>query len=194
MLDQTQAAEAMIEAARFFHSRGWLLGTCGNLSVQLAPDQILVTPSGKDKSRLKPDDFLIVDAQGHTQKGKASEELAVHREIYRLTPARAVYHVHSISNNLASYRWHDQGHVPIEGIEMIKGIAGKTLHDKVRLPIVANHHEMPALAASVAAAVTADVPAVLVYQHGIYAWGNDPDAARRHVEIFEFLLEYLVKR
>lgn len=198
MLNESDAAQAMIEAAQFFHSRGWLLGTCGNLSVQLStdPQRILVTPSGKDKSRLKAADFLLVDGQGASVsgQGKASDELTVHREIYRLTPARAVYHVHSIANNLASYRWREQGHVLFEDIEMIKGISGKTLHDRVRLPIVANHQEMGALAASVAAAVTLEVPAVLVYQHGIYAWGNEPDVARRHIEIFEFLLEYMVAR
>jgi methylthioribulose-1-phosphate dehydratase len=53
---------------------------------------------------------------------------------------------------------------------------------------------MPDLAESVAAALRPGVPAVLVYQHGIYAWGDQPDAARRHVEIFEFLLDYVVRR
>jgi len=67
------------------------------------------------------------------------------------------------------------------------------LHDRVHLPVVANSQDMPTLAQSVAAAVTAEVPAVLVYQHGIYAWGRDAEAARRHIEIFEFLLQYNVE-
>ncbi|MBX3168650.1 MAG: methylthioribulose 1-phosphate dehydratase [Candidatus Eremiobacteraeota bacterium] len=195
--DSAAAAKSMVEAARFFHSRGWLMGTCGNLSVQLhrVPQRILVTPSGKDKSRLDTDDFLLVDERGLslTGAGRASEELSVHQEIYRLTEASAVFHVHSIANNLASRLWFEAGQVVLEGVEMIKGIAGKTLNDRVHLPIVANFHEMPALARSVAAAVSQDVPAVLVYQHGIYAWGRDAEAARRHIEIFEFLLEYRVE-
>ena len=195
--DSGAAAQSMVEAAQFFHSRGWLMGTCGNLSVQLhrVPQRILVTPSGKDKSRLDPEDFLLVDERGMslTGAGRASEELSVHQEIYRLTEAKAVFHVHSLSNNLASRIWLNEGHVTLEGVEMVKGIAGKTLHDKVLLPIVANSHDMPALARSVAAAVTSDVPAVLVYQHGIYAWGRDAEAARRHIEIFEFLLQYAVE-
>ena len=195
--DSGAAARSMVEAAQFFHSRGWLMGTCGNLSVQLhrVPQRILVTPSGKDKSRLQADDFLLVDERGYslTGAGRASEELSVHQEIYRLTEASAVFHVHSISNNLASRLWFESGHVVLEGIEMIKGIAGKPLHDRVHLPVVANSQDMPTLAQSVAAAVTAEVPAVLVYQHGIYAWGRDAEAARRHIEIFEFLLQYSVE-
>mgnify|MGYP003600774949 CR=1 FL=1 len=195
--DSGAAARSMVEAAQFFHSRGRLMGTCGNLSVQLhrVPQRILVTPSGKDKSRLQADDFLLVDERGYslTGAGRASEELSVHQEIYRLTEASAVFHVHSISNNLASRLWFESGHVVLEGIEMIKGIAGKPLHDRVHLPVVANSQDMPTLAQSVAAAVTAEVPAVLVYQHGIYAWGRDAEAARRHIEIFEFLLQYSVE-
>ena len=191
-----QAAQSMLEASQFFHQRGWLLGTCGNLSVKIAPDRVLVTPSGRDKSRLRPDDFLLVDDQGVTvadQDGKASEELAVHQQIYRLTSARAVYHVHSVPNNLASHLWRQQGYVLLEGIEMIKGIAGKTLHDQVHLPIASNHQCMTELAQSVAEVLRPDVPAVLVHQHGIYAWGDLPDVARRHIEIFEFLLDYVVR-
>jgi len=173
------------------------LGTCGNLSVRLQsePQRLLVSPSGKDKSRLRPEDFLLLDEQGKTLQGtgKASDEVGVHQEIYRLSGAGAVFHVHSISNNLASRIWFESGHVPLEGVEMIKGISGKTLHDRVLLPVVANSQDMPGLARSVAAAVGSEAPGVLVYQHGIYAWGKDADAARRHVEIFEFLLEYAVQ-
>jgi methylthioribulose-1-phosphate dehydratase len=195
--DGRAAAKSMVDAARFFHSRGWLMGTCGNLSVQLhrVPQRILVTPSGKDKSRLQPEDFLLVDERGQSldRSGKASEELSVHQEIYRLTEATAVFHVHSVSNNLASRLWLEAGQVILEDIEMIKGISGKTLHDRIQLPIVSNSQDMRSLAQSVAAAVGPECPAVLVYQHGIYAWGQNAETARRHVEIFEFLLEYAVK-
>ena len=197
LLDSTPAATAMLEAAAFFHSRGWLLGTCGNLSVQLQsdPQRLLVSPSGKDKSRLRPEDFLLLDEHGQTLQGtgKASDEVGVHREIYRLSEAGAVFHVHSVSNNLASRLWFEKGHVALEGVEMIKGISGKNLHDRILLPVVANSQDMPGLARSVAAAVGSEVPAVLVYQHGIYTWGKDAEAARRHIEIFEFLLEYAVR-
>ena len=189
------AAQAMLAAADFFHQQGWLLGTCGNLSIQLTPKRLLVTPSGRDKSPLQLDDLLIVDERGANVLGlgKATAELSVHQEIYRRTSARAVYHVHSIPNNLASRLWRQQGQVVFEGIEMIKGIAGKALYDRISLPIAANHDGMGELAALVAQALSVDVPAVLVYQHGIYAWGDSPETARRHVEIFEFLLDYVVR-
>jgi Ribulose-5-phosphate 4-epimerase and related epimerases and aldolases len=34
------------------------------------------------------------------------------------------------------------------------------------------------------------VPGVLIRNHGIYAWGESPLAAKRHLEAFEFLFQY----
>lgn len=194
---RSQGCESMISAGRFFQQRGWLLGTCGNLSVKYQEDpvRILVTKSGRDKSRLRPSDFLAVDenSQAVEHPDKASEELAVHQVIYRRTTAQAVYHIHSKDNNLASRLWAAQGYVEFSGMEMIKGLSGKILGDTVRLPIVANSHDMKALAQSVDQGLDPTVPAVLVYQHGLYAWGDHFETTRRHVEIFEFLLEYVVE-
>ena len=191
-------SQEMIDAARFFSQRGWLLGTCGNLSVrtQEEPLEVLATPSGRDKSQLRPEDFVRVDAQGNSlvEGRKASAELGVHLAVYRRKAAGAVYHVHSIWNNLAGHLWGGQGYVEFAGVEMIKGLAGKTLHSVVRLPIVANSDDMAELAAHVDAGFSPDCPAVLVHQHGLYAWGDSAGDARRHVEILEFLLEFHVRR
>ena len=194
-MSKSEAAETMIEAARWFHQQGWLLGTCGNLSIQLHPlpdATYLVTPSGRDKGRLRVEDFLEVDSEGKSlqQGGKASEELAVHLAIYRATGCKAIYHVHSIADNLVSRLWHAERGVTFLDIEMIKGVAGKCLEDPLRLPIVNNHSDMSLLARQVSEGLVEGTPAVLVYQHGIYAWGDSPDAARRHLEIFEFLCAY----
>lgn len=196
-IPQDTAAQAILEAVAFFHQRGWLMGTSGNLSILLSQPArtMLVTPSGRDKSRILQSDLLLVDAQGQVLQGqgKASEELSVHREIYQRTEARAIYHVHSVPNNLASRWFRDQGQVIFEDIEMIKGLAGKTLYDRVALPIASNHQEMDRLAESVARNLRPEVPGVLVYQHGLYAWGQTPDEARRHVEIFEFMLDFVTR-
>jgi len=191
VISQAEAADSILTAARFFHERGWLLGTCGNLSVKLSetPPRILVTPSGRDKSRLSSEDLLLLEGDNRTPG--ASAELDVHLGIYTGTSARAVYHVHTVPNNLASHL--HEGAVVFEGIEMVKGLEGKTLHDRVELPIAENSDDMGQLARQVEAAMRPGVPGVLVRRHGLYAWGDTPEAARRHVEIFEFMLDYVVR-
>ncbi len=56
-------------------------------------------------------------------------------------------------------------------------------------PVVGNSQDMAALADAVEAARDPLVPAVVVADHGLYAWGADPLRARHHTEIVQWLLE-----
>lgn len=186
-------SETMAADAAMFWRRGWMLGTCGNLSVKLNDDplEMLVTASGVDKSQLSALDFLKVGAGLEIlapTPHKPSSEVTVHEVVYRHTPARACYHVHSVFNNLASQI--NDRFVDLTGVEMTKGLAGISLGDKVHLPIVENSRDMLQLAKNVEAGLDKRYPAVLVRLHGVYAWGADPVEARRHIEVIEFLLEY----
>ncbi|MEW6280565.1 MAG: methylthioribulose 1-phosphate dehydratase [Candidatus Eremiobacterota bacterium] len=190
---KADAVATMAEDAAEFHRRGWMLGTCGNMSVRLGHDplEMLVSASGIHKSRLGPDDFLRVGA-GVTllepSRHRPSSEVTVHEVIYRRTPARAVYHVHTVWNNLASQL--AGGPIVLRGVEMVKGLAGFALADTLEIPVVENSQDMQELARNVDAGLNPRCPAVAVRLHGVYSWGADLDEARRHVEVLEFLLEY----
>ncbi|HEY0366229.1 MAG TPA: class II aldolase/adducin family protein, partial [Pyrinomonadaceae bacterium] len=76
--------------------------------------------------------------------------------------------------------------------EMLKGLAGVSTHDYAEwLPILENSQDMVTLSDSVAQVLTEQPKAhgFLLRRHGLYTWGRDIAEARRHVEIFEFLLE-----
>jgi len=75
---------------------------------------------------------------------------------------------------------------------MLKGLAGVTSHDhREWLPIVENSQDMRALAETTSETLAAHPAAhgFLLKQHGLYTWGATLSAAKRHVEILEFLLE-----
>ena len=57
---------ALRAIGREFHSRRWSLGTSSNYSVVTGrnPLELLITASGKDKSALSDDDFVLVDSSG----------------------------------------------------------------------------------------------------------------------------------
>jgi methylthioribulose-1-phosphate dehydratase len=59
------------------------------------------------------------------------------------------------------------------------------------LPIVENSQDMPALAETIAQTLKEHKAAhgFLVKRHGLYSWGETVAQAKRHIEIFEFLLE-----
>jgi L-fuculose-phosphate aldolase len=76
-----------------------IAGNDGNISVRLGDDQILMTPSGISKGRMKPEDMVIVGPDGtlvQAMKGRVpSSEHRMHLEIYRRrADISAVVHAH----------------------------------------------------------------------------------------------------
>ncbi|MEM1350659.1 MAG: methylthioribulose 1-phosphate dehydratase [Myxococcota bacterium] len=195
---------SIITDAREFASRGWLLGTCGNLSARTSPDQFIVTASGRDKGRLTPDDFILcdLDAQplGEPVPGlKPSAETLLHAAIYRRFPdVGAVYHVHDVHAALCSHRDEALGHTALADVEMIKGLGVWDEGAAIQIPILANPAHIPELAMLVEAFLaqrgdSASVPAVNILRHGTYAWGADCFAAKRHTDSLGYLFEYAWK-
>lgn len=199
-LDFADVSSALCRVGRGFHDRGWILATSGNFSVRLSRDPLLLalTPSGADKAALRPDEILQVDANGSVVHGdgEPSAEAALHLLLVRLRDAGAVLHTHSVWSTLLSRRFADRGEIGIEGLEMLKALAGVGTHEhREWLPIVDNSQDMAVLGADVEQALErrADAHAFLIRGHGLYTWGKDLDQARRHVEALEFMLEVVAR-
>ena len=72
---------------------------------------------------------------------------------------------------------------------MLKGLEGIKSHEtSLSLPVVANNQDMQQLAETVKPHLKRQTWGIVVAGHGLYAWGETLKQARRHVEIFEFLL------
>jgi methylthioribulose-1-phosphate dehydratase len=191
-----EAAAHLGETGRFFHSRGWVLGTSGNLSAVLSRDplRLAMTASGRDKGRLGPQDFVEIDGQGAVLSGNArpSEESPLHLVAVAERDAGSVLHTHSVWATLLSDARAPEGGVRLSGWEMLKGLAGVRSHEHAEwVPIVQNSQDYAQLSADFAATLRShpDCHAVLLRGHGLYAWGRDVAEARRHIEILEFLFE-----
>lgn len=198
--DQREAAYRQLDDVKMtFARRDWFPGTSGNLSIKIKSDPLLfaVTASGKDKTKLTPEDYLIVD--GNSQpveetKLKPSAETLIHALVYKkFADAKACFHVHTISNNVLSELYYPQRAFSIQGQELIKGLGIWEENARITIPIVENYADIPTLAAAIEEVITPDVPGVLIRNHGIYAWGDSDLAAKRHLEAFEFLFEYHLK-
>ena len=73
---------------------------------------------------------------------------------------------------------------------MLKGLRGVTTHDtQIDLPIIANDQDLERLSSTAEQLLKQAPHGLLVAGHGLYAWGDSLQEARRHVEILEFLLE-----
>lgn len=91
------AAETLISHARRMNEVGLNQGTSGNLSVRLADEHFLITPSGVPYDRLEADDLVTVGLNGTVEgDGKPSSEWRIHRDLYLARgDAEAVLHAHS---------------------------------------------------------------------------------------------------
>ena len=187
----------LVAIAASFHARGWMLGTSGNLSavVNREPLCLAMSPSGFDKGSLRPEQFLMIDEHGRLlgeQEATPSAESLLHLRIVKVRGAGAVLHTHSISGTMLSDLYASAGGFAIEGYEMLKGLEGVTTHEhREWLPIIENSQDMIALAGRVEEVLREHKAAhgFLLRRHGLYAWGDTPAQAQRHVESLEFLLE-----
>lgn len=191
-----QAFSQLDQAKLTFAARGWFPGTSGNLSVKISSSPLLVavTASGKDKTISTPNDYLVVDGNNKPYEAtslKPSAETQIHTAIYRNIPSSgAVFHVHTIANNIVSELYGDVGYVTLRDQELIKGLGIWEEGAEIRVPIVENYADIPKLADAVEQVLDPRVPGVLIRNHGIYAWGRNDFEAKRHLESFEFLFSY----
>lgn len=183
----------LIKTMQMLHQRHWCDGTGGNFSVvvQREPLLMLMAPSGVDKGSVLPHQLIVVNGQQDVVDGIgcASAETALHRELIQHAGAGSVLHTHSVQATALSQHYRSQGFIPLEGWEMLKGLAGITTHaTRVDLPVVANSQSMEDLVMAFGPHIANRAHGILVAGHGLYAWGKNLAQAQRHVEILEFLL------
>ncbi|HCD31816.1 MAG TPA: methylthioribulose 1-phosphate dehydratase [Phycisphaerales bacterium] len=196
--------QLLMELGREFHSRGWSLGTSSNYSVLVDDDpfELLITASGKDKSCLTEDEFVLVGNDGLpvcSGQPKSSAETMLHVALAKRPGIGSVLHTHSVWSTILSDHFGDQGILNITDYEMLKGLAGVTTHQHTQqVRIYPNTQNIKQLAAQLSQDLDAKDPALshglLLRNHGLYTWGKDLDEARRHVEIFEFLFEVIGRK
>jgi L-fuculose-phosphate aldolase len=100
-MNARSAARRMALCCRQLAARGLIAGRDGNLSVRLAADRVLVTPSGHIKALLTAADMVEVDLSGRPRRKssrKPTSELDLHLRILRHRPdVQAVVHAHPVT-------------------------------------------------------------------------------------------------
>lgn len=195
-----ELAGQLAEIGRHCYAQGWVLGTSGNFSAVVSRDplRLAITTSGVDKGQLTAAQIVEIDADGKVVAGSGSPsaEASLHLTIAQVRHAGAVLHTHSIWSTLLSDDTAAAG-LAIEQYEMLKGLDGVGTHEHSEwLPILDNTQDWRAAVPQVAALLTKQPNAhgFLIRRHGLYTWGRDLAAAKRQVEILEFLLEVMGRK
>ncbi|MEZ4387598.1 MAG: class II aldolase/adducin family protein [Candidatus Krumholzibacteriia bacterium] len=185
-MDHLAERQHLARVGAELYARRLVAGAEGNLSLKLAPDHFLTTPTGRCKGWLDAADLVDVDLDGHPlagANGRPSSEWGLHREIYlRCADATAVCHGHPpyATACAAAHR------------ELDARLLTETALLLGPVPLAA-----PAVpgTAEVAASVRPYLPAsrgLLLANHGAVAWGASLDEAYFNLESVERLAEVTV--
>jgi L-fuculose-phosphate aldolase len=96
--DEIKIREEICEIGRRIWLRGYCACNGGNISVRIAPEIVLSTPTLVSKGFMKPEDLCTVDLTGKQIDGirPCTSEVKLHLEIYKARPdINAVVHCHA---------------------------------------------------------------------------------------------------
>ncbi|HKD92731.1 MAG TPA: L-ribulose-5-phosphate 4-epimerase [Terriglobales bacterium] len=181
-----QVLEANLELVR----RGLVLYTFGNASgIDRDQGLVAIKPSGVPYEKMKPADLVITDLKGKIVEGtlRPSSDLPTHLVLYRAFPKiGGVAHTHS---EYATAWAQARKPIPCLGTTHADSFHGsvpvtKSLSEK---EIETGYEENTghAIVRSFSSIDPAAVPAVLVANHGPFAWGPDAAIAAHNAVILE---------
>jgi len=94
---ESEAREMICEVGRRAYNRNFVAANDGNISVKVAPDEIITTPTGVSKGYMTADMMVKIDLTGKVLEGSSapSSEVKMHLRVYRENPeVNAVVHAH----------------------------------------------------------------------------------------------------
>jgi len=182
-------------------SSGLVMGTFGNLSAaDHAAGIFAIKPSGVAYDRLTPEQMVVVSLKtGDVVDGtlRPSSDTPTHCELYRAFGCGAVVHTHSEYATMFA-----QARLPIRCMgtthaDFFRGAIPVTR--PMRREEVETDYErntgLVIVEAFAGGVSPQDVQAVLVANHGPFAWGRDAGAAIENARVLEYLarLEWRVR-
>lgn len=159
--------------------RGWVANHDGNVTAKAAPGRIVATPTGISKRLCDAESLIVVDESARVVRGRLRpfSELGLHLTVYRLrSDVGAVVHAHPphatalacLGRALPCFLPESVVSLGRE-IPVVPFAPPGTESERALAPFVEPH----------------DV--VMLEQHGVLAWGVDPEQAFLRMELVEHL-------
>lgn len=178
---EAEARELICQIGKLLYDRGYVASNDGNISVRVAENRLLITPSGVSKGRMTPQMLVLCALDGtvaseDTSGRHPSSEIKMHLKVYAERPdVGAVVHAHPVYATAFAICRHELseaflpelilnfGKIPVAPFAMLST-------DEVPQSIEPYVH---------------DYNGLLLANHGALAWGKDAWAAFDLMETIE---------
>jgi L-fuculose-phosphate aldolase len=181
--------DAIVETGRILYQGRLMISNDGNISTRLADGNLLITPSGLCKGRMRAEDLLVINPQGELVRPaadralKASSEVPMHLEVYRRRPdVRAVIHTHLVFANALAIT---AGRIRMDVIPEAAISFGEVPVTDFAMPATPQNAEA-------IRSLIGDHDVLLIRNHGCLAVGKNLDEALNHLERLEHIAQTLV--
>ena len=184
-MTEKEAKKAIIDIGQRMYVRGFVAANDGNISVRTSKNEVWATPTGVSKGFMKKKMLVKVDLDGNVLEGtyKPSSELKMHLRAYRENEAlRSVCHAHPpICTSFA-----------VAGIPLDSPILAEAVITLGDVPI-APYAELGTEAVPEAIAPYCHTHnGVLLANHGVVTWAEEPYAAYYRLESMEHYAKILL--
>ncbi len=175
----------MIAVALELYHKNCLAAADGNISVKLADDEILITPSGRPKRSITPEDMALIDVHNRVISGHPSSEMQMHTYIYRHCPeAKVVVHAHPPTAIAWTIAQPQLQMLPAECLsELIIATGG--------IPIAPYALPGTEQMGEVLAPFLPQYRAIILARHGALSWGESLEEALNGIERIEHTAQIL---
>lgn len=186
-MNEDYGRKQLVKICALLYERELTVSAGGNMSVRLNEDEILITPSGKNKGFLTEDDPLVVNMEGEVVcgRGTPSIETGMHLAIYKANPeTNAIIHCHPLNCVALTLKRRIRTDLTPEGVLLLGEV-----------PTV-GYYTPGSEALANAVASKSKSKAILMERHGAITQGKDLVDAYNKMEELEFQakLQMLVGR
>lgn len=173
--------EQIVDFSHRLHKRGWVANHDGNLTVRLAEERYLATPTSVSKAEVNRQNLILVDGEGLVVSGggKPFSELALHLYIFRHRPdVMAIIHAHPTTATGFS----------VAGVELRPTMMPEPVVSLgSRIPLVPYAAPKSPEWTTNLASHLADSDTILLEHHGVFSYGPDLETAFLRMELTEHL-------
>ena len=175
----------IIEICRRLHAKGLLAAADGNVSVRSAANEILMTPTGKNKSILQPQDLARITPDNRILSGNPSSERLMHLAIFRSCPkAKAIVHAHPPTAIAWTIARPEMRELPGEALSELILATG-------RIPVAPYARPGTEAMGEVLSEFLPECRLILLARHGAVSWGEDLEEAYNGIERLEHVARIL---